>query len=89
MRYVVWTSQILETPAVVSRYSFCIPAQRRSYFYVANWVAVVLMVQVMSLGAFRFSCQDQLDTRIGTTATLFLVLVQFKLQISDKAPALS
>ena len=30
-----------------------------------------------------------MDVRIATTATLFLVLVQFKLQISDKAPALS
>ena len=88
MRYVVWTSQILETPTVHSRYSFVIPAQRRSYFYLCNWVLIVLMVQTMAFSVFRFSPKE-LETRIGTTATLFLVLVQFKLQITDKAPALS
>ena len=88
MRYVVWTSQILETPTVHSRYSFVIPAQRKSYFYLSNWVAIVMMVQIMAYGVFRFPASE-LDSRIGTTATLFLVLVQFKLQITDKAPALS
>ena len=45
---------ILETPTVHSRYSFVIPAQRKSYFYLSNWVAIVMMVQIMAYGVFRF-----------------------------------